>query len=204
MVKRQVLCQDSLAWLEKNKDNNCIITSLPELFETKMSIKKYEEFFRNGANKCLSSTSDDGYCIFLQTDRKSHGWIDKSFWLNDEATKLGFHLVWKKISLNKDVGKKDLFRPTYSYMMCYTMKGKVGPLFPDVILSGDHTYKHGFGIEAVKLCIEYVKELGIKKVLDPFCGSGTTLAVANLYKLDAIGLDIMKKYCDMARTLTIE
>ena len=40
-------------------------------------------------------------------------------------------------------------------------------------------------------------------MVDPFCGSGTTLAVANEMGLDAIGVDIAKKYCEMARKLKI-
>jgi DNA modification methylase len=41
-------------------------------------------------------------------------------------------------------------------------------------------------------------------VVDPFCGSGTTLAVANKFGLDAVGVDIAKEYCEKARKLKIE
>ena len=170
----------------------------------KMTAKPYEEFFRTAAKACLESTKEDGYCIFLQTDRKHHGWIDKSYFITDEAYKLGYHMVWKKISLTRDVGKADLFRPTYSTMVCYTKKGKVGKVMPDVVLSGEKTYTHGFGIEAVSLCVEYAKAQGIKRVVDPFCGSGTTLAVANAYGLDAVGVEISKRYCEMSRKLKLD
>jgi hypothetical protein len=171
--------------------------------EVKLSVKQYEEFFRTAARLCLEAVKDDGYCIFLQTDRKHHGWIDKSYFITDEAYQLGFHMVWKKIALTRDVGKADLFRPTYSTMVCYTKTGKVGKLFPDVVVSGEKTYTHAFGVEAVKLCVEYAKAQGAKLVADPFSGSGTTLAVANALGLDAVGVELSKKYCEMSRKLKL-
>ena len=97
MPERKVYCEDALEWLLKNKKNPSIITSLPEMEEMKMKIKEYESFFRQSARLCLDSVNDSGYCIFLQTDRKHHGWVDKGYWISDEAYKLGYHTVWKKI-----------------------------------------------------------------------------------------------------------
>ena len=176
---------------------------MPEMDEVNLKIKDYEAFFRNAARLCLSATKDDGYCMFLQTDRKHHGWVDKGYWITDEARELGFHTVWKKIVLTKEVGKADLFRPTYSTMLCFTKKGPVGKLFPDVIYAGDKTYSNAFGIDAVVLCVKYAKGQGIKKVVDPFCGSGTTLAVANGLGLEAVGVELAKKYCEYARKLKV-
>ncbi len=203
MPKRQVFCQDALKWLPKNTGNDCIITSIPEMEEVGLTVKDYETFFRLAAKLCFEAVTEDGYCIFLQTDRKYHGWIDKGYWITDEARTLGFHTVWKKIALTRDVGKADLFRPTYSTMLCFTKKGLVGKLFPDVIEAGEKTYTHAFGINAVALCVEYVKDAKIKKVVDPFCGSGTTLAVANEFGLDAVGVDIDKASCEKARKLKV-
>lgn len=203
MALRKVFCQDALKWLSTNINNECIITSMPEMEEVNLKIKEYEVFFRSAAKACFLSMNPDGYCIFLQTDRKYHGWVDKGYWITDEARGLGFHTVWKKVALTKEVGKADLFRPTYSTMLCFTKGGNVGKLFPDVIYSGDKTYTHAFGVEAVTLCIEYVKSQGVKGVVDPFCGSGTTLAVANKLGLSAIGVDISKESCAAARKLKI-
>ena len=176
---------------------------MPEMEEVNMKIKEYETFMRAAAKACFSSIKPNGYCIFLQTDRKYHGWVDKGYWITDEARALGFHTVWKKIALTKEVGRADLFRPTYSVMLCFTKDGRVGKLFPDVIYSGEKTYTNAFGIEAVSLCIEYVKSQGVKQVVDPFCGSGTTLAVSNNLGLNAIGVDISKEMCMAARKLKL-
>jgi hypothetical protein len=203
MPKRQVFCQDAIQWLAKNKGHDCIITSIPEMDELNMNIKEYEVFFRNAAKLVFEAVKDDGYAIFLQTDRKHHGWVDKGYWITHEGKQLDFHTVWKKIALTRDVGKADLFRPTYSNMLCFTKKGKVGKVLPDVIIAGEKTYTHAFGVEAVILCVQYAKEQGIKKIVDPFSGSGTTLAVANEMGLDAVGVEIDKKYCEMSRKLKI-
>jgi len=200
---RQVLCQDALKWLSKNDNIDSIITSMPEMEEVHLNIKEYEVFFRSAAKACFQSMNEDGYCIFLQTDRKYHGWVDKGYWLTDEAYALGFHTVWKKIAVTKEIGKADLFRPTYSTMLCFTKRGLVGKLFPDVIYSGEKTYTHAFGVDAVSLCVDYVKSHGIKLVVDPFCGSGTTLAIANKLGLDAIGIDLSKEACVIARKLKL-
>jgi site-specific DNA-methyltransferase (adenine-specific) len=41
-------------------------------------------------------------------------------------------------------------------------------------------------------------------VLDPFVGSGTTLVAAYLLRRKAIGIDISKKYCEIARERLIK
>jgi tRNA G10 N-methylase Trm11 len=40
-------------------------------------------------------------------------------------------------------------------------------------------------------------------VVDPFCGVGTVLAVANETGLDAIGVELNRKRARKARTLTV-
>jgi SAM-dependent methyltransferase len=42
-----------------------------------------------------------------------------------------------------------------------------------------------------------------RTVVDPFCGFGTVLAVANALGLDAIGVDRSKRMCQRARRLRL-
>ena len=202
-TSREIICQDALTWLNKQKKFPAILTSLPEMEEMNMNIKDYEVFFRDAVAKCIERVDDSGYCIFTQTDRKHHGWVDKSYWITDVATSQGWHMVWKKISINQTVGKVSLFRPPYSYMLCYTKKGSVGKSLPDIIESGPHLYTHGFGLAAIALCVQYLKNQGVKLVVDPFVGQGTTAAVANLFGLNAIGVDIDPKQCKAAKKLEL-
>jgi hypothetical protein len=205
MPTREVFCGDALLWLPKHKGKlDCVIASLPEMEELGLTAKTYESWFRDAAKLCLEAVKEDGYCIFLQTDRKHHGLIDKQYLVTDEAYTLSFHTVWKKIALKREVGKTDLYRPTYSHMTCFTKKGKIGKPIPDVVEAGETTYTHAFGVNAVALCINYAKEVGVKTVVDPFCGSGTTLAVANAFGLHAIGVELDKKRCAQAKKLELD
>jgi tRNA G10 N-methylase Trm11 len=47
-------------------------------------------------------------------------------------------------------------------------------------------------------------ETTTRTVVDPFCGWGTVLAVANALGLDAVGVDIAPRMCGRARKLRIE
>lgn len=203
VTKREVHCGDALAWLPRQKELDCIVTSIPEMEEVGLSVGAYEPFFRKAVHLCLEAVKDTGYAVFLQTDRKYKGWLDKSYWCSSEAATAGFTMVWHKIALRQKPGTSGLFRPTYSHMLCYSKKGKVGPLFPDVMERGDVTYENAFGVEAVKAVLSYVKAQGAKTVVDPFAGSGTTLALANAMGLKAVGVDIDPKQCAKARALTL-
>ena len=52
-----------------------------------------------------------------------------------------------------------------------------------------------FPVELPKRCIEATNA---RIVLDPFMGSGTTAVAAKMLGVKWIGIEISKKYCDMA------
>jgi hypothetical protein len=201
---RVIYCQDAIPWLQTQTKLDSIVTSIPEMDEVKLSFAEYVPFFRNAARLCLEAVKVKGYCIFLQTDRKYKGWVDKSYLITDEAQKLGIRMIWHKIALRTEVGKADIFRPTYSHMLCYSKEGAIGIPVTDVIARGNVTYANGFGIDAVKLVIQFLKKHKIKTVVDPFVGSGTVVAVANSMGLKGIGVDIDKKQCAKAKVLQID
>jgi len=203
-LNRQIICQDAMKWLTSQSNLDCIVTSVPEMEEVKLTAAAYEEFLKEAAKKCMNAVKDTGYCIFLQTDRKYKGWIDKSYIISDAACELDIRMIWHKIALRQAVGTSGLFRPTFSHMLCYSKKGKTGPVFPDVIERGSVTYENAFGIEAVKAVLKYVKAQGAKTIVDPFVGSGTTVALANQMGLKGIGVDIDPKQCKKALALVLE
>ena len=171
--KREVICADALKWLETQKGLDCVVTSVPEMEEVKLKEAAYKTFVYEAVRKILKAVKDTGYAIFLQTDRKKNGWIDKSYWISDVAQELGYRMMWHKIALRQAVGTSGLFRPTFSHMLCYSKKGKPGAPFPDVIERGSVTYENAFGVDAVEAVLKYVKAQGAKTVTDPFVGLGS-------------------------------
>jgi hypothetical protein len=88
-------------------------------------------------------------------------------------------------------------------MLCYSKTGKPGKLFPDVIRRGEVTYENAFGIDAVMSVLEYLKAQGVRSVVDPFVGSGTTVALANKLGMTAVGVDIDKAQCAKAKKMVV-
>jgi DNA modification methylase len=60
-----------------------------------------------------------------------------------------------------------------------------------------------FPLELPKRCIKLFSYIG-DVVLDPFVGSGTTLVAAHLLRRRAVGIDISKKYCEVAKERLIK
>jgi len=203
MPLREVFCMDAIDWLNTNKNNECIITSIPSRGEVKIrNVKEYETFFRLAVKKIFEATKDDGYVIFLQTDEKHNGLIDKCYLIADEAVKAGYNTIWKTIALTRSIGIVNSVRQTYSNLICYSKKNKVGKkTIPNTIYAGEIRHPSGFGLDAVRLCVDYVKSRGITKIIDPFCGSGSTLLIANEKGLDSVGVDIDADWCEKAKCI---
>lgn len=201
--KRVIYCRDALAWLRGRSGLECIVTSLPEMAEGSWKdVAGYRAFFMEAAGLCLSAVADTGYVVFLQTDRKRDGWIDKSYWLNAAGEAAGMRLLWHKVALRVEVGKTDLYRPGWSHMLCFSRAGRIGVPFADVVERGEMTYADAFGQTAVRAVLEWLSRQGVRKVVDPFVGSGTVVAMANALGMDAVGVDVDKKQCERARSLT--
>ena len=61
------------------------------------------------------------------------------------------------------------------------------------------------GVEACHVACRYLlDETATRLIVDPFCGRGSVLAVANALGLDAIGVDVSARRCSAARKLVVE
>ena len=71
----------------------------------------------------------------------------------------------------------------------------------------DAGFRPGTKAMGVNACLEACRyvlaETATRTIVDPFCGFGTVLAVANALGLDAVGVDLSARMCRKARTLAI-
>ena len=60
------------------------------------------------------------------------------------------------------------------------------------------------GLQACDFCVNFiVRHTRHRVVIDPFCGVGSALAVANARGCDAIGVDLNRRRCALARKLDV-
>ena len=60
---------------------------------------------------------------------------------------------------------------------------------------GEMTWAKAMGLKACVVAVRYVKKFvpGCDLIVDPFCGKGSILAVANEFGLDSLGVEISTK-----------
>ena len=212
----KILCRDSIQWLQKQPNLSIpnFITGLPDMNElgANISYDDYIDFFNKASRLIFQKVKKDGYCIFIQTDRKYQGQlIDKSYLLTSMAIQCGFKLVWHKIVCQRDIGKTDLFRPTYSHFLCYTIKGTPGKAFMDVLPVGDKLYENGTPYNAALSAAEFITIQHKKQknaendlpydVVDPFVGQGTVGRVVLEVGLSFLGIDLLVEQCEKTQDL---
>ncbi len=73
-----------------------------------------------------------------------------------------------------------------------------------MVPGGAMNWSRATGVEACRVACKYLRdETSTRVVVDPFCGRGTILAVANALGFDAIGVDLGAKRCRVARNLVV-
>lgn len=206
---REIICTDSLKWLKSQPVGSLpnVVTGICDQNEMgKITMKEYTVFFEKIASQIFEKLGDGCYAIFIQTDRKwDRRWLDKSYVLTSLARKYGYKTIWHKIVLHRPVGSIHLQRPTYAHMLCYSKEGTTGAGTPDVLPPGKKLYTNGTPLNAAEASIKFVKRYSkVKKVLDPFVGRGTIVAVAEKHGLPSIGIDISHEQCEHARKLNVK
>jgi tRNA/tmRNA/rRNA uracil-C5-methylase (TrmA/RlmC/RlmD family) len=76
---------------------------------------------------------------------------------------------------------------------------------PDVLPElGVMTWARAMGLAAAEFAVQWLKaRADARCVVDPFCGVGTALAVANQLGLDAIGVELAQGRAQKARELAL-
>ena len=112
-----------------------------------------------------------------------------------------------KIVCRKPPGTLTHGRASYSHLLGFarvlrpTLRRATPDLLPD---GGFQPGVKSMGVHAcVDACRFVLDETTTRTIVDPFCGWGTVLAVANALGLDAIGVDLSARMCKRARNLII-
>lgn len=210
-AQRLVYQSDALAWLSANPAQlgMSIVTSLPDYSELpNMSFKGWHEWFVEASGAVLRWIPPGGCAVFFQTDiRHEHIWIDKAAMIHSAAVAHHRPMLWHKIVCRNPAGTITPGRPGYAHMLCFVNGTAWTPQRPgpDVIADGGtKPWVRAMGVNACAVACRFLRdETGSHTIVDPFCGYGTVLAVANNFGLNSIGIDLSAKRVRRAFRLTV-
>jgi hypothetical protein len=208
---RRVEQADSSVWLARNPatEGMSVITSLPDISELPgIAIAEYTQWFKARVAQILEWLPTSGVAIFYQSDVKLNGvWLDKSYLVLAAGESTTTSLLWRKVVCRKPVGTESLGRPGFTHMLALsrTVPRTTRVLGPDVLPSaGTMGWSRAMGAAACHLACRYLRaESATTTVVDPFCGRGDLLAVAESYGFSSLGIDISAKRCRAARGATL-
>ena len=202
---------DALAWLRDNAPlaGASVITSLPDISELGgLDLAAWQTWFVDAAFHTMNAVPDEGVAIFFQSDIRHDGlWIDKGALVQQAAARAGMPLLFHKIVCRKPPGTVTFGRASYSHLLAFarTLRPAVGRTTADVIPdAGFMPGKKSMGVNACADACRFVRaETTTRTIIDPFCGFGTVLAVANALGLDAVGVDLSARMCRRASDLKL-
>lgn len=209
--ERTVFCADALEWLAANPlpDDCAILTSLPDVSEfRRMALDEWMTWFDVAAEAVLRATPDGSVALFYQSDVRHEGrWIDKGYLVQRAAERAGCSLQWHRIVCRAPAGTSTGRRPGYAHLLCFSraFQAPEADGAPDVVPEmGSMTWSRATGTAACEFAIEWLHQhTEARVVVDPFCGHGTVLAVANNLGLAAIGVERSPGRAKKARELSL-
>ncbi len=212
MTTREVHCAEALAWLQTQRfgPEVSIVTSMPDSSEVPaLSFEGWQTWFSDTARRLCEAVSDEAVVIFYQTDVKRDGrWVDKGFLVSLGAQAAQSHCLWHKVVCRAPAGLTTFGRPAWAHLQCFSRARRLEPArsSPDVLPRlGEMTWARAMGLEACEAIAHFlVRHTDTRTVVDPFCGVGTMLAVANTHGLDAVGVELSAKRAEKARNLALK
>lgn len=210
--ERRVIQAEALSWLREHsaEPQTSVVTSLPDVSELpELGFERWRAWFIEAAAAVLAWVPDGGLCMFYQSDIRHEGaWVDKSYLVQRAAEDARSVLLWHKVVCRKPPGTIAFGRASYSHLLCFSRSARKelrhpGPdVLPD---AGLMPYSKAMGVAACELACRFLREESATRlVVDPFCGRGTVLAVANAFGFDALGIDLSARKCRRARALELE
>jgi hypothetical protein len=208
-ASRTIHVGDGLAWLDANPlpPTHAIVTSLPDVSEMPaLPFDAWRAWFEATAARLCSAVSDTSVTVFYQTDvLRSGRWIDKAHLVSSGAERAGAACLFHKIVCRVPAGETTHGRPAYAHLLAFSRALRVpaSDASADVLPGlGDMPWPRAMGWAACEAtCRFLLRSTACRTVVDPFCGFGTVLAVANEVGLDAIGIEIVPRRAAKARRL---
>jgi hypothetical protein len=209
--RREVHCEDGVAWLARAPlpADHAIVTSLPDASELPdLGFDGWRRWFVDTVALAAAAVAGDAVAVFYQTDVKREGrWVDKAHLVACGADRAGSALLFHKIVCRVPPGTTTFGRPAYAHLLCVSRALRLAPgaATPDVLPRlGEMTWARAMGRDACEEVARFLlAHTACRTVVDPFCGVGTMLAVANLHGLDAVGVERSPKRAERARTLAL-
>ena len=169
-------------------------------YDDSMPDEKYVEWQRTCIDSMMRLLADDGAIFYNHKYRIKNGLLQDRSEIVDGFPVRQIIIWWRDGGINFNTG---YFLPTYEVIYLIAKPdfklnlgaSGVGDVWR---ISQEQKNEHPapFPLELPMRCI---KATNSKIILDPFCGSGTTLLAAKLLKRKYIGIDISEKYCELAR-----
>ncbi|HEY2743404.1 MAG TPA: SAM-dependent methyltransferase, partial [Polyangia bacterium] len=168
----------------------------------------WRRWFVAAAEAAMGCVDDDGVAVFFQSDIRRHGvWIDKGALVAAAAVDAGMTLLFHKIVCRVPPGTATSGRASYGHLIGFGRSARPSRRATADVLP-DGGFRPGPRAMGVNACIEACevvrRDTPTRTVVDPFCGWGTVLAVANAVGLDAIGVDSSARMCKKARSLQLD
>ncbi len=209
--RREVRCGDGVAWLAEARlpADHALVTSLPDASELpELGFEGWRGWFVETAARACQAVAAEAVAVFYQTDVKRDGrWVDKGHLVHQGADRAGAALLWHKVVCRVPPGTTTFGRPAYAHLLCFSRALRLPPggSTPDVLPRlGEMTWARAMGREACEAVARFlVDRTACRAVVDPFCGLGTMLAVANLHGLDALGVERSPRRAERARRLVL-
>jgi len=209
--RREVRCGDGVAWLAAARlpADHALVTSLPDASELpELGFEGWRGWFVETAALACRAVAPEAVAVFYQTDVKRDGrWVDKGHLAQLGADRAEAALLWHKVVCRVAPGTTTFGRPAYAHLLCFSRELRLPPgrSTPDVLARlGEMTWARAMGREACEAVAGFLLACtGCRTVVDPFCGLGTMLAVANLHGLDALGVERSPRRAERAGRLCL-
>lgn len=210
---RHVFCADALAWLAEHsaEPQTSVVTSLPDLSELPaLALDAWQEWFQATVSTIVRWLPPAGVAIFFQSDIVlGPRWVDKGHLVQCGAERAGGVLLWHRIVCRRPPDTASLGRASYSHLLCIARELPAArPTHAAAhVLSdaGPTSWSRGMGQAACRAACRYLRdETDTRRIVDPFCGQGALLAIANELGFDAIGVELSAKRCRAARRAGVD